>query len=101
MSNKLFKVPETQDMIQNLFCAFPPSAKTHDYFELVILGVIAFQTLGFLFFAAISVGVRGVLELPFWYKVYSLLVFVIFRASYNAGLGISLLLLVFYSKAAC
>jgi hypothetical protein len=75
-----FPVPQTHDMLHNLFSHFPPSHKTHSVVELVTLGVVAMQIIVFL--VACYGGALGTA-----WRAYFLFSFLVWRAGYNAGLG--------------
>lgn len=82
LTDKKFDVPETHDLLDNLFTQFPPSLKTHTQLELLTFSVIACQILVFF-----SVHFYFGFQVPTQWKVYFMSVFAFWRFAYNCGLG--------------
>lgn len=88
-SGRVFRVPVTHDMLENLFASIP-SLKTHTVVELVTLTIVAFHTSLFLY---VLVGhlVSGTTDsINLFWRIYFGVAFVCWRLCYNAGLGLVL-----------
>ena len=83
-AGKVFAVPQTHDMLENLFSAFPPTPATHTWLELLTLSLVAGQSVLF-----VVVALTGNLESWLW-RAYFTAAFLLWRMAYNFGLGLVL-----------